>query len=61
MTAARTRLLEYLASTNKAFVTRVRAKLSNQNYATVTSGPPDANEAGRVNVVDGGDGALRPD
>ena len=45
----------------KAIVTRVREKLNYQNNATVTAGPPDANEAGRVNLVAGGDGALRPD
>ena len=61
MTAARTCLLESLASATKAIVTYVRAKLNCQNNVTVTAGPSDANEAGRVNLVDKGDGALRPD
>ena len=43
MTAARTRLLECIASTTKALATRVRAKLTKQNIATVTTRPPDAN------------------
>ena len=46
MTAARTHLLEYLTSATEAVVTRVHAKLNYQNNATVTAGPPDANEAG---------------
>ena len=61
MTVAQTRLSEYLVLATKAIVTRVREKLNYQNNATVTVGPPDANEAGRVNLVAGGDGALRPD
>ena len=61
MTAARTHLLEYLASATKATVTRVRAKLSGQYNDTVTAGPPDAVEAGRVHVAAGGDGVWRPD
>ena len=61
MTAARTHLLEYLAAAIEASVTRVRAKWNYQNNATVTAGPPDANEAGRVNLVARDDEALRPD
>ena len=61
MTAARTDLLVYVASATKETATRVRAKLNRQGNATVTAGPPDAVEAGRVHVAAGGDGAWWPD
>ena len=68
MTAERTCSVEYLASVIRAIVTGVEEILffrvpcaGYQNNVTVTAGPSDANEAGRVNLVAGGDGALRPD
>ena len=61
MTAAQTRLLEYLSSATKATVTRVRAKLNVRDNATVTAGAVDAVEAGGVHLAAGGDGAWRPD
>ena len=61
MTSVRTLLLEDLASATEATVTRVCTKFNGEDVATVTVGPPDAIEAGRVHSVAGGDGVSRPD